>query len=123
VAAIHTKTTRANKKDLRVRALLPNKVSLVCTEYEWVLETSYDVRDEAMTDVLKAIKSNLAAKKKRFHLKFKSKKDEHQSIVVLKKHWDHKRGDYSTNFGATKLRSPQSLPEEVECDSRLILPM
>jgi hypothetical protein len=74
VAAIRKKTTNANKKDLR--ALLLNKASLVGTEYEWVLETPYDVRDEAMADVLKAIESNLAAKKKRFHLKFRSRKDE-----------------------------------------------
>jgi putative transposase len=118
VAVIRKKTTNANKKDLR--ALLLNKASLVGTEYEWVLETPYDVRDEAMADVLKAIESNLAAKKKRFHLKFRSRKDEHQSIVVLKKHWEHKRGVYSSVFGATKFRSPESLPEKLECDSRLI---
>jgi putative transposase len=118
VATIRKKTTKASKKDLR--ALLLNKTSLMGTEYEWVLETPYDIRDEAMADVLKAIKTNFAAKRKRFHLKFRSRKDEHQSITVLKKHWNHKRGDYSSVFGATKLRSPESLPTNLECDSRLI---
>ena len=90
VACIRKKSCKANKKALR--AHLINIPSLQGTEHEWALETPYDIRDEAMADVLKAIKANFAAKREKFHLKFRSRKDDHQSIVVLKKHWNHKRG-------------------------------
>lgn len=118
VACIRTKSCKANKKDLRARLL--NNPSLQGTEHEWALDTPYDIRDEAMADVLKSIKANFAAKRKKFHLKFRSRKDDHQSIVVHKKHWNHKKGVYSSVFGTNKLRSPESLPDKLECDSRLV---
>ena len=89
-------------------------------EKKWVLETPYDIRDEAMNDYIKAVKSNLAAKKPRFEIKFRSKKDTHQSISVLKKHWNRKRGEYAQVFGPRCLKSAEKLPTELECDSRLI---
>ena len=97
-----------------------NKDCLKGTATEWVLETPYDVRDEAMADVLKAIKANRASKRERFHLKFRSRKDHQQSIVVLKKHWNHKTGIYCPVFGAGKLMSPERLPDKLDFDSRLI---
>ena len=118
VDAIRNKRCKANKTELRARVL--NRRCLLETPLEWVLETPYDVRDEAMADVLKAIKANVAAKRTKFHLKFRSRKDNQQSIVVLKKHWKHQTGIYSSVFGADKLRSPEKLPDTLDFDSRLV---
>jgi len=43
-----------------------------------------------MLDLLKNYKSNVAAKKKNFKLKFRSKKDRLQSIVILSRDWRKK---------------------------------
>jgi putative transposase len=118
VEAIRSKVCKASKKELRARLL--NKECLAGTKTEWALETPYDVRDEAMADVLKAIKANIAAKRTRFHLKFRSRKDDQQSIAVLKKHWCHTKGVYSSVFGRGKLMSPETLPDKLAFDSRLI---
>ena len=78
---------KANKKELRAKFL--NKACLEHTKNAWALETPYDIRDEAMADVLKAIKSNVAAikvkQKKKFYLKFRTRKDDSQAITVLKR--------------------------------------
>ncbi len=119
VEAIKQKTAKANKKELR--ALCINKDAFgEGKQNQWVLETPYDIRDDAMIDVVKAVQSNLAAERSKFTLKFRSLRDESQSLTVHKKHWCHKRGGYSALFGVGKLRSPEVLPDTLECDSRLI---
>ena len=70
-----------------------------------------------MNDVLKAIKSNIAAKRIKFDLKYRSKRDEQESIVIHKKHWAHQRGLYA--FLHT-IHAPERLPTELGGDSRLI---
>jgi hypothetical protein len=68
-----------NKKDLRARCL--NAVNFRNNaELKWVMETPYDIRDETMNDLLKGYSTNFAANRK---MKFRSKKDPHQSIVIL----------------------------------------
>ena len=47
----------------------------------------YDIRDEAMNDLLKSYSTNFAAKRTKFKIKFRSKKDRQQSIAILSKHW------------------------------------
>jgi hypothetical protein len=42
--------------------------------FRWTLDVAYDIGDEAVNDVLKAYKSNLA-KGVKFDIKFRSKKD------------------------------------------------
>ena len=116
VQHIKSREVKASKGALRKACI--NKEAI--KDKGWLLETPYDIRDEAMADVLKAIQSNLAAKRERFNLKFRSRKDEHQSISVLKKHWNHTRGVYSHVLNSTNLKSPEKLPDALECDSRLI---
>ena len=106
------------KKDLR--ALHLNK-DAVEQSHPWVLDVPYDIRDEAMNDVLKAMKSNFAAKRKQFDLKFRSLKDASQSLVVLSKHWGRKTGVYSDVFGNSVLRSSEQLPSDIVYDSRLVV--
>ncbi|RHZ68609.1 hypothetical protein Glove_294g150 [Diversispora epigaea] len=49
-------------------------------------ETPYPIRDEVMRDLLKGYSSNFASNKK-FKMKFRSKKDPRQSIVIHSQHW------------------------------------
>ncbi|CAG8745236.1 8698_t:CDS:2, partial [Gigaspora rosea] len=84
--AVEKEGVKRKKKDLRARCL--NAVNFQNkTKLEWVLETPYDIRDEAMNDLLKGYATNFAANRKNFKMKFRSKKDPQQSIAILSKHW------------------------------------
>jgi IS605 OrfB family transposase len=91
------------------------------TENSWMLEYHYDLRDEAVRDFIKNIKSNLA-KGGKFTLQFKSLKIQRElgcSLSVLKKHWNKPRNFYSDLFNPRKLKSSQSLPKNLPSDSRI----
>ena len=66
VEAIRKKAVKANKTALRSFCI--NKDAFEENKL-WLLETPYDLRDEAMADGLKAIRSSKAAKRERFDLK------------------------------------------------------
>jgi transposase len=118
VDSFQTKKVKANKKDLR--AMHVNNENFDQNN-KWVPDTPYDIRDEAMNDFLKALKATKAKKNlKKFHFKFRRKKDPTQSIAVLKKHWGHKRGVYSDIFDSKKMKAEMDLPKNLEHDSRLI---
>lgn len=90
------------------------------TENTWMLEYEYDLRDEALRDFIKNIKSN-EAKGDKFTLKFKSKKFiSKQSISVLSKKWNKANNFYSSVFKPKNLISSESLPEELKYSSRLV---
>ena len=78
-----------NKKALRARAL--NDDAITRMDKPWLRDTPYDVRDEAMNDLLKAYDSGFARKKndgKPFELKPRSRKHSAQeSIVIHSKHY------------------------------------
>jgi hypothetical protein len=57
---------------------------------KWVLETPYDIRNQAMNDLLKAFKSCFA-KSGRFQKKHRSRKDKQQSIMIEEKHWEERK--------------------------------
>ena len=106
-----------NKKEVRARLINNEELQ----EHEWAKDTPYDIRDEAMNDMLKALQATRAKEDlKQFDFKFRSKKDETQSITVLKKHWGHASGVYAHVFNSRALYGPQTLPAKLECDSRLI---
>ncbi|CAG8538865.1 19350_t:CDS:2, partial [Racocetra persica] len=96
----------AGKKDLRAQCLnainFQNK-----TELEWILETPYNIRGEAMNNLLKGYASNFATNHKNFKMKFHSKKDQQQSITILSKHWSKSHA--------------KSLSKQLEYDSRLVI--
>ena len=118
--ALKTKLCKATKKDLRAVAL--NK-SALADNNAWALQVPYDVRDEGMKDVLKAIDSNQAKIAKgslqRFDLSFRSAKDEQQSLVIHAKHWKHKTGVYSDLCGEN-MKSSEPLPVDLGHDCRLM---
>ena len=92
------------------------------TENTWMLEYNYDLRDEALSDLLKNFKSN-DAKGKNYKIQFKSKKDEiikGVSLSILAKYWNVKRGFFSHIFNKDNIRTNELLPEIMMYTSRLL---
>src|SRR5437764_10189607 len=81
LAAINSDIKNKNKKYLRANYITRSE-KFEDPNLKWVLDTPRHVRDAAMLDLLKNYKSNIAAKRKNFKLKFRSKKDRLQSIVI-----------------------------------------
>src|SRR5437764_10972016 len=71
-----------------------------------------------MLDLLKNYKSNVAAKKKNFKLKFRSKKGRLQSMVIPSRDWGRKCGEFSFLKG---IKSNEQIPEKMEYDCRLTI--
>src|SRR5690349_20541036 len=111
---IKNKSIKKNKKDLR--AYCVNKTSDLICKNEWCNEIPYDIRDEGMNDLLKAFKTCFA-KKEKFEIKFKSKKDEKNSIVIHFKHYKHKKRPYSM---ISKMKFFEKIPNFLNYDLRLI---
>lgn len=88
-------------------------------ENKWMLDIPYDVKDEFMRDLLKNYKSNFA-KGDMFSLRFKTKKDNTQSLSVLSKQWGKTRGGYSELFHSKKLKCNEILPKKLNYTSRLL---
>ena len=114
--AVEKENIKREKKDLR--ALCLNAKNFKNTNLKWVLEAPYDIRDEAMNDLLKGYSSNFTSNHKKFKMKFRSKKDPQQSIAILSKHWGRSRGEYSF---LSKMKSAEPLPSKLEYDSRLVM--
>jgi len=85
----------------------------------WVKKTPYDIRDEALRDLLKAFKTSFS-KGEQFKMKFKSKKNNSDSIVISKKYYKSSGIFFPRFFGKEPIRSFEKLPEQLACDSRLI---
>lgn len=116
VEALKTRRVSGNLKALRADAL--NADSPALAEKPWLAETPYDVRDDAMRDLLKARKA-LRKLGKPFELKFRSKKDKLQTVVFHKKHWSRASGVYAAVRHG--LRATKSLPTELPSDARLTM--
>ena len=115
--AIEKEGTKKRKKELRAKCL--NAAAFADKpDLRWVLETPYDVRDEAMNDLLKAYKTCFSVGKP---FKMKCRKQETQSIAILATHWNRKGGEYSKLFGPKIMRSTEGLPDVLGYDSRLIM--
>jgi transposase len=87
------------------------------TKNTWVLNTPYDIRDEALNDCLHNLSTN-QSKGGRFKLNFQSRK-KNNSIAVLSKHWSHKRGDYAKVLGNKVLRCSEVLPQTMKYKCRI----
>ena len=119
----------ANKKDLRERFL--NSSSQFMKERPWLAEVPYDIRDEAMNDLLKAIVALRALKKKnkqKFSIRdigFRKRKDVSSSMAVLKKHWKTDKANSTSHcYYAKALLGSLTTKEPIEgglkADSRMI---
>ena len=108
----------ANKGvDKNKKALRASSINEDAKLPEWVYETPYDVRDEAMNDLLKAF-ATCFSKGEKFQMTFRSKRDKTQSITILKKHWGRAHGAYAF---LKKIKSTENVPDELCADSRLLL--
>ena len=88
-------TIRKPKKSMEaLKAYCINSDSKIFQENKWLRDILYDVHDEGMLDLLNAYKTSFA-KGEKFKISFKSKKEKKDSIVIHKKHWIHKCGDYA----------------------------
>ena len=85
----------------------------------WVKQTPYDIRNAAMCDLLKAYQSNFAAKRKKFKMKYKSKKALSDSIVIHSKHWKAAGMFYPRTFGKVPVKACETLPDKLDYDTRL----
>jgi putative transposase len=88
----------------------------------WVLEVPYEVRDAAMVDLLNALSTNLAKKRKnkehKFNLQYRSRKASQETIMIRGKCF--KNGVfYPKFFGKGCLRSSETLPQTVDYDCKL----
>jgi putative transposase len=109
-----------DKKELRTR-VITKKAILAMDGKSWVLETPNAVRDEAVSDVLKAYKSSFARYRRdgiKFRIKWRSRKHAKQeSVVIHACHWQQKRGAYAF---LRKMRAAEPLPDDLVYDSRLV---
>jgi putative transposase len=116
VELIKTKKAFPNKKSLRSTCI---NESVVKKENSWVLETPYDVRDEAMNDFLKSL-TYLKTTGKKFELKYRTKKDSSQSIVVCSKHYKSAGMFFPKFLGKKPIRGYTTpLPDKLNHDTRL----
>ena len=114
VRALKDRQACASLRDLRAYAV--NDDSPAVTAHPWLKETPYDVRDDAVRDLIKAYKA-LRKQGKAFDLKFRSRKDASQSITIHHKHWKHKRGAYTELFAG--VHATEALPDVPPPDGRL----
>ena len=117
--AVKNKHIKRNMKHLREYCL--NKTAFEKEELKkckWVLDVPFDVRDEAMRDLLKAYKTNFAKGIKQFEVKFRSKKVAQEAIVIHSKHFKHKKGEYADVLNLMKSSEP--IPCPILYDTRLI---
>jgi putative transposase len=122
--AINNKSVFANKKAMRAAFVNNDNFK---EQNTFVKDVPYAIRDEAMNDALKALKSWQAKKKENqkggFHLKFRSRSDPVQTMTALKKQWGLRSGLLSKVFSSTVLKSYNKrypLPIELPHDSRFI---
>lgn len=107
------------KKDLRARVL--NNDAVDAMNKPWLRGTPYDMRDEAMNDLLKAYKAAFARKRnddKAFKIRPRSRKHlEQESVVVHAKYWKAKHGQYAF---MRRMRAAEPLPDDLVYDTRLL---
>ena len=82
----------------------------------WMLAIPYNIRDNALNDLLHNIETN-KIKKTHFNLKFQSLK-ENNSIKVENRLWN-KNGAFRTIFNSKLMKCREKLPEKLIYDSRI----
>jgi len=122
------KGKRSKLGDLRCKFV--NNTSEFVKNNPWLANVPADIRDQARRDIANAVMSNKAKQKKnpkhRYELQFRSRKDKQQTLILLKKHWTRKRGQYTdcglsyASYHVAGSRSTEPLPKQLACDSHLI---
>ena len=77
-------------------------------DQQWVLDTPQSVRDFAVDEILRALKSNKALKRQHFDMKLRSAKSKSQVIRINQREWNRK-----TKRGAFGFLKTMSFTEQV----------
>ena len=138
LSGVNEDNIKKGKKDLRNHCL--KSTSEIIKGNPWTSDTPYDIRDEAMCDLLKAYKTCFSVGDK-FKMRYKSRKDKKDSIVLHSKHFNAarkrmlKKEQQSKSKAKQKkdkkdkeafydfiprMKSSEPLPDFLEYDSRLI---
>jgi putative transposase len=112
LVAVRDKVVPLNITLLRQRFV--NEDSVTVQENPWMKEVPYDVRDDALRDLLKAFWSNMEKKKLNpqhtFELKFRTRKDRSETFTLHAKHW--RNGEfYPKSFGRHVVKYAERLPQ------------
>ena len=118
------------KKELRSQ-FVNNEQFGAGSANSWVLETPYEVRDTAICDLVKGIKTSKQllrnGKIKFFRMSFRSKKDAQESFVIRNRDYQSNGKSFTCFRGSFKkvnvdaeIRAREPLPATIHYDSRLI---
>lgn len=111
----NSKDMKKTQKDFRT--YIVNSIHYE-NENQWVLDTPYDVRDDAAADLLRAFKSNFQKKRSgqisNFMIHFKRRKDKKDHFTLRCKHWKQKKGDFAF---IKNIKSAEKLPDNLDYDS------
>ena len=106
---------KCSKKTLRAHSV--NSDSFTEDEGKWVTEVPYEIRDQAMCDFVKArdacwkkYQKNKEANSTPPTYKFRSRRDPTQTISVLKRNWNTKRGVFPLYSTARNLSVRANYP-------------
>lgn len=119
VKSDESKANKLNKKILREKFVNQNSTH---EKPDYVKEVPYDIRDEAMADLIKNVVSNCAKVKRktieRFNLRYRSIKYSVQSVNVRARHYTRVKGEYA--FIQTMKKSESVELNHVKNDFRLV---
>ena len=118
------KGQKVTKKFLRTGAVTRAALS---ADHPDILLTPDSIRDQAVADVVAARKSVYTNRQRGntsgawSEFKFRTRRDRFQSVRVPSRNWGvHSRGYFADVFHASKLRSRESLPSRLQCDSKIL---
>ena len=94
-------------------------------DLDWVAKTPSFIRNSAVTEVIRAYKSNRAKQAKqgkrfKFELAFRSRKAPQQGIKLSSSDWGRAGGIFASILGPKVMRSGEGLPERIPYDFDLI---
>lgn len=124
VEAITTKHATLTKKSLRAHCVNSDAERILEKGFEWVTDTPYEIRDQAMEDALDAFKINLNLQKagkrpKGFCVNFRRKGFRCGSFKIIKKLWSS--GEIAPRkVGMGPFRSSEPLPLRLNAEASLI---
>jgi putative transposase len=106
-----------------LRSLCVNRTAPLLQDKLWVLKVPYDVRDGAVLEFAKNLKTEFDKRKKdtshTFRLKYKSRMDASMALPVYHKHWKD-GGVWFHSFLGSKLRGFEKLPKTLPHDAKLV---
>jgi putative transposase len=90
------------------------------TDQAWRLETPYEIRDQAVADLVKAFKTNWASERPNgFNIRPKRKKADSDSIVIGSRQWKGTGVVFPKFMGKTPIKAREPLPGKLDYDTRL----